>query len=160
MSFADSPHLWADIDDKKLDSPLWEKIFDHVMCFGTFDIFHPGHEFYLSTARKFAREMTVVIARDHRVISGKWKNPLQNENERLETVAEKFPDAHVILGDERDIFAPLRTLHPDLLAFGYDQRVPEEKIREFFPTVELVRIGGYETEKWKSSLLRDSNSIS
>jgi glycerol-3-phosphate cytidylyltransferase-like family protein len=79
---------------------------------------------------------------------------MHDENTRLRMVAQKFPDAHVILGDEHDIFAPLRTLHPDLLAFGYDQRVPEEKIRELFPTVELVRIGGYETTKWKSSLLR------
>ncbi len=65
-----------------------------------------------------------------------------------------FPDADVILGDESDIFAPIRTLHPDLLAFGYDQRVPEEKLHELFPTLEFVRIGGYETEKWKSSKLR------
>jgi glycerol-3-phosphate cytidylyltransferase-like family protein len=60
----------------------------------------------------------------------------------------------VILGDERDIFARIRTLHPDLLAFGYDQRVPEDKIGELFPDIEIVRVGGYETEKYKSSLLR------
>ncbi len=43
---------------------------------------------------------------------------------------------------------------PDVLAFGYDQRVPEEKIHELFPKIEIRRIGGYETDKWKSSLLR------
>lgn len=154
MSFADSLHLWAISDDISLDNPLWEKRFDHVMCFGTFDIFHPGHEYYLSTARKFACEMTVVIARDHRVISGKWRTPIHDEDTRLENVARKFDDARVILWDEQDIFAPLRTHHPDLLAFGYDQRVPEEKIRELFPHIEIVRIDGYETERWKSSLLR------
>ena len=41
------------------------------MCFGTFDIFHPGHEHYLREAEKMADLMTVVIARDHRVFSGK-----------------------------------------------------------------------------------------
>ncbi len=45
--------------------------FSHVMCFGTFDIFHPGHEHYLREAEKMADLMTVVIARDHRVFSGK-----------------------------------------------------------------------------------------
>jgi glycerol-3-phosphate cytidylyltransferase-like family protein len=60
----------------------------------------------------------------------------------------------VILGDASDIFAPLRQYAPDILAFGYDQKVPEEEIRELFSHIEIVRIGGYEVEKWKSSLLR------
>lgn len=154
MSFADSPHLWADTHDISVDNPLWEKRFDHVMCFGTFDIFHPGHEYYLSSARKFAREMTVVIARDARVLQVKWRPPQDDELLRLKNVQESFPHAHVILGDESDIFAPLRTYSPDILAFWYDQRVPEEKIRELFPYIEIIRVGWYETEKWKSSLLR------
>ena len=41
------------------------------MCFGTFDIFHLGHAYYLSEASRLADHMTVVIARDHRVFSGK-----------------------------------------------------------------------------------------
>jgi glycerol-3-phosphate cytidylyltransferase-like family protein len=63
----------------------------------------------------------------------------------------------VILGHESDIFEPIRSLHPDLLAFGYDQRVPEDKIRELFPDITIVRIVGHETDKWKSSLLRDEH---
>ncbi len=136
------------------DKELPEKWFDHVMCFGTFDIFHPGHIFYLSEAAKYASQMTVVIARDHRVFAGKWHDPIHSEGERLEQVWSAFPEANVILGDEQDIFAPIRELSPDLLAFGYDQRVPIEKLRELFPNIEIVRIGWHETEKWKSSLLR------
>ena len=61
----------------------------------------------------------------------------------------------VILGDEKDIFVPLRLYKPDILAFGYDQYVPEDKIRQLFPDIEIVHIGGYETERWKSSILRE-----
>lgn len=61
----------------------------------------------------------------------------------------------MIIGDEKDIFAPLRMYAPDVLAFGYDQRVPEEEIKKLFPNIEIIRIGGYEIEKWKSSLLRE-----
>jgi FAD synthetase len=154
MSFADSPHQEADTHGIYTREPHTDERFDHVMCFGTFDIFHPGHEFYLSQSQKFAHKMTVVIARDHRVFSGKWRDPVHDESVRLQSVQSVFPTAHVILGDERDIFAPIRELHPDLLAFGYDQRVPEDKIRELFPDITIVRIGGHETEKWKSSLLR------
>ena len=152
---------FPDPSDSIAEKTIWnsykahgEKQFDHVMTFGTFDIFHPGHVFYLSEAQKFARKMTVVVARDARVLSGKWRSPFDNENMRLSNVQKSFPDANVILGDEVDMFAPIRTLHPDILAFGYDQRVPEEKLHELFPALEFVRIGGYETEKWKSSILR------
>lgn len=99
--------------------------------------------------------MIVVIARDHRVTSGKGRSSIHDEDTRLKSVQGAFPDAIVILGDMVDMFAPLRTYQPDVLAFGYDQKVPEEKIRELFPDIEIVRIGGYQTEKWKSSLLRD-----
>ncbi len=71
-------------------------------------------------------------------------------------MGREFPDARVILGDELDIFAPIRELCPDLLAFGYDQRVPEDIIREKFPNITIIRIGGYEIQKYKSSLLRKS----
>ncbi len=145
---------------KNRDKPILDKEFDHVMCFGTFDIFHPGHEFYLREAQKFAQKMTIVIARDARVLSGKWRPPIDDESTRLSKVKKAFPDADVILGDESDIFAPLRALQPDILAFGYDQRVPEDKIKELFPNIAIVRVGGYETDKYKSSKLRHSHSKS
>jgi glycerol-3-phosphate cytidylyltransferase-like family protein len=63
----------------------------------------------------------------------------------------------VILGDESDIFVPIRLYEPDILVFGYDQQVPEEQIRELFPEIEIVRIGSYEPERWKTSLLREKH---
>jgi FAD synthetase len=128
------------------------------MTFGTFDIFHPGHQYYLSEAKNLADHMTVVIARDHRVFSGKWRDPLHDEQTRLQWVKTAFPEATVILGHESDIFAPIREHTPDLLAFGYDQRVPENKLEELFPHIQIVRIGGFETEKWKSSILRNNHT--
>ncbi len=125
------------------------------MCFGTFDTFHPGHEYYLSESAKLAERMTIVIARDHRVFSGKWRDPIHDELVRKESVERVFPDAEVILGHSCDIFAPIRDRWPDILSFGYDQRVPEEKIHDFFPAIEIVRISWFEPEKHKSSLMRE-----
>ena len=157
MSSADHPYPDAknSITNNQKSSPKLH--FSHVMCFGTFDIFHPGHEHYLSTAQELADHMTVVIARDHRVFSGKWRDPVHTELLRRDIVERAFPDASVILGNESDIFAPIRELHPDLLVFGYDQRVPESKIKELFPGIEIMRVGGHEVEKYKSSLLRDEH---
>jgi FAD synthetase len=38
-----------------------------VMTFGTFDLFHPGHVYYLSEAESLGDELIVIIARDERV---------------------------------------------------------------------------------------------
>jgi glycerol-3-phosphate cytidylyltransferase-like family protein len=102
--------------------------------------------------------MFIVIARDARVEALKKRKPHDDEEARLANVAHAFPHATVILGDESDIFAPLRTYEPHILVFGYDQRVPEDRIREFFPTTEIARIGSYEPERWKSSLIREKIS--
>ncbi len=59
------------IDAKNRSQKSLKTHFSHVMCFGTFDIFHPGHHYYLSEASSLADRMTVVIARNHRVLSGK-----------------------------------------------------------------------------------------
>ncbi len=155
MSFADPTYSDAKNSINITPDSDSKKIFEVVMCFGTFDIFHPGHAYYLSRAQKLAKKMIVVIARDHRVISGKWKTPIHSENERLQSVKSNFSNATIILGDEYDIFAPLREYAPDILAFGYDQRVPEEKINQLFPLMQIVRIDGFETDVWKSSILRN-----
>lgn len=71
MAIPDLSHSDAEKTCPYSDSSHTEKQFDHVMCFGTFDIFHPGHVFYLSEAQKFAHEMTIVIARDKKVLAVK-----------------------------------------------------------------------------------------
>lgn len=75
MAFTESSHTGAKNREINITNPvlLTEKNhkYAHVMCFGTFDIFHPGHEYYLGEAQKLADIMTIVIARDHRVFSGK-----------------------------------------------------------------------------------------
>lgn len=38
-----------------------------VMTFGTFDVFHPGHRFYLSEARKLGNRLLVIVALDSTV---------------------------------------------------------------------------------------------
>lgn len=66
MSFTESSHL----DAKNRDSviPAGRGIQQKkVMAFGTFDIFHPGHVYYLTEAERLGDTFTIVIARDERV---------------------------------------------------------------------------------------------
>lgn len=59
-----------------------------------------------------------------------------------------------ILGDEKNIFAPIEKYKPEILAFGYDQKAPEEILKEKFPKITTIRIESFKPEKYKSSILR------
>ena len=94
------------------------------MVFGTFDLFHPGHQFYISEAKKFCKNLIVIIARDSRVQSRKGITPNNNEQLRQKNV-QNFLDENfqndrkniAILGSEENIFAPLEKYQPEILIF-------------------------------------------
>ncbi len=124
------------------------------MAFGTFDLFHPGHAYYLREAAKLWDELIVIVARDARVLTMKLRSPIHTELTRLDNVVHAFPEAMVLLGDEKDMMEPLRIYAPDIIALWYDQFFPEERVRSVLPNVWVVRIDGFMTDVHKSSLLR------
>ena len=58
-----------------------------ALAFGTFDIFHKGHEFYLKQAGKYGK-LYVIVARDSTVKKVKGKYPLNNEKKRLKVIQD------------------------------------------------------------------------
>jgi len=116
-----------------------------VMVFGTYDIFHKGHEYFLNKASEYGK-LVIVLARDETVkeIKGKPLNSEENRKRYLEASGYE-----VYLGGLGDKMEIVRKINPDLICLGYDQdSFGVEK--EF----EVVRIEGFEVEKYKSSLLR------
>lgn len=78
MAFTESSHFDAKNRAKK------------VMAFGTFDLFHPGHVFYLSEAERYGDDLIVVIARDNRVEKLKGRRPKDDEQTRQKNVNYAF----------------------------------------------------------------------
>jgi FAD synthetase len=125
-----------------------------VMGFGTFDAFHPGHLFYLKQLKVLGGELFIVIARDKNVERIKGKAPHFKEMERLSAVEEAGIADRVILGHESDFFQVLREHAPDILGFGYDQRVDIEAIQADFPHIEIARLEAHQPHRFKSSLIK------
>ena len=130
-----------------------------VMAFGTFDILHPGHEFYLKQAKKIGDKLVVVVARDENVKKLKGKLPLNNEMERLALVKSLDFVNEVVLGDrEMRKWAVVKRFHPTKIALGYDQWASIPSLRGELAKIglqpEIVRIKAFEPEKNKSSLLK------
>lgn len=122
-----------------------------VMIFGTFDKFHPGHEFVLKEAMKRG-DVTVIVARDANVERIKGKRPHYDERIRVAAIKTAFPAANVRLGDDENFLAPIRKFQPDLILLGYDQRLPPGVTDADLPCA-VERLPGHEPHKYKSSLL-------
>ncbi len=123
-----------------------------VLAFGTFDLFHPGHEFFLSEAKKHGDRLVVVVARDANVERIKGQRPQDSEQLRLARVQAFGAVDEARLGYEdwsrhRDV---LNDIRPDVICLGYDQQdtLPQG------PPWRVVRIAAFHPEQYKSSLLR------
>lgn len=123
-----------------------------VMIFGTFDDLHPGHTFLIGEAQKRG-DLTVVVAQDANVQRIKGRPPIESQEHRMAAIQSAFPSAHVVLGDAEDFLKVIRDHNPDLLLFGYDQKLPPS-IAESDIDVPIERLPAFEPEVHKSSLRR------
>ena len=117
-----------------------------VVATGTFDILHPGHLYYLKESKKMGDELWVIVARDANV---KHKPcPIIPEEQRRQIVAALKPVDQAILGDQTDMFRPIKEIQPDVITIGFNQHFDEPTLRQQLIerglAPEIVRIGKYE----------------
>ena len=129
-----------------------------VMCFGTFDLLHKGHEFYLKEAKKLGDYLVVVVALDGTVRAIKGRAPELNLETRIRRLKELGIADRIIPGNPGDKLKVVEDEKPDLLCFGYDQTSftenVTEKLNERGLSVETIRLKAHHPDKYKSSLLR------
>jgi len=116
-----------------------------VLAGGVFDILHPGHVFFLESARRLGDALCAVVARDETVRDRK-RIPVVPERQRLEMLRALKPVDVALVGAE-DMREVIRRVVPDVIALGPDQRHTEEEIQEMCRALKLecrvVRLGRY-----------------
>ena len=129
-----------------------------VMCFGTFDILHAGHKFYLSEAKKLGGFLAVVVARDETVKAVKGRLPLHSESVRVHNLQQLRIADKVILGNPGDKLKVVQDEKPDVICLGYDQTFFTDDIKQKLLQrgldVEVVRLPAFKPEVYKSSLIK------
>ena len=133
------------------------------MCFGTFDLLHPGHDAYVRQAASFGRrgkaknEVIVVVARDRTVVEVKGQLPLTNEQDRRARVEAHPLVTKAILGKEGDKYAVIEDEAPDVLFLGYDQQAFTERLESELVSrglsIRVVRGEPFEPERYHTSIL-------
>ena len=124
-----------------------------IVATGTFDILHPGHVYFLSESRKLGDELWVIVSREKNV---KHKPlPVVSEEQRLSMIQSLKCVDHAVLGDENDMFKPIREIAPDVITLGYNQYFDDNKLRSDLEKqgikAEVVRIPAYMGAKFTSS---------
>ena len=131
-----------------------------VLTFGTFDHLHPGHNSYLSQARKYGNQLISIVALDKTVEKIKWSAPDHNQHQRLEALQKLWlPDHIVVLWDPDNVYQCLHDRTPDVIFLWYDQHSFDEGILEYSRSHGLkepiiIRGESYMPGVYKSSLMR------
>jgi len=130
------------------------------MVFGTYDIFHKGHQKFFQQAKRLGNYLIVVVARDLHVKAAKSNFPINKEVQRSKIVRRTKLADKVILGSKtHNFYRTIRTYQPAIIALGYDQKPSLRELRKDLKRhrlakIELVRLRSYQPEIYKSSKLK------
>ena len=123
-----------------------------VVVFGTFDMLHPGHLWFLKAAKRYGTELVVVVSRDATVRAEKHHRPVLRERERLTMVRALRCVSRAELGDTPGRWTMIRKLKPDVICIGHDQNTKHPALKDH--AVRVVRIRAYRRNRYHSSQFR------
>ncbi len=111
-----------------------------ILVGGCFNSIHPGHIYFLQEAKKLASELIVVLTNDKNnkkpyAISVKERKKLL----KFLNIADK-----ILIGDPKDKTKVVKKIKPDIIALGYDQKIPEGL--ENFKYIRIKKLGTYSTK--------------
>lgn len=113
-----------------------------ILTYGTFDVFHYGHERILSRAADLGTQLFVGISSDS-FNAVKGKKAFQADDERAESVQAFVPFAHVFAENSFDQKThDIRKLKIDILVMGDDWEGRFDYLRDLCQVVYLKRTAG------------------
>ena len=98
-----------------------------IVAMGTFDILHPGHLHYLSSAGARGDELHVIVARRDNVTHK--SRPVCPDRQRVEMVDALAVVDEAHLGHSEDYYVPIERIDPAEIVLGYDQHHDDDAVR-------------------------------
>lgn len=143
-------------DQIQQDVEMVQKTEDYVLTFGTFDILHPGHEYYLKNAKMHGDKIVMILATDANVLRFKNRLPRNNQEMRLQNIQQSFQFLDtVLIGEGNNPFQWLEIYKPKVICLGYDQMGFSDKLDTYIEKENLdtkvVRIQPFCEDIYKSS---------
>jgi len=129
-----------------------------VLVFGTFDVVHPGHRYFLQQARTRGDRLVASIARDSFVARFKGKRPVHDELARLHHVLDTgLVDEAFLSDEETGTFSVIARVKPDVICLGHDQEALRENLLAWMKRkgerAAVETLDALEPGRYKSSIL-------
>ena len=134
-----------------------------VLVFGTFDLLHEGHRYFLNQAKNFGNILIAVVARDDFVIRRKGRRPEAPMEERIK-ILESTGLTNEIYPADREIgsYHILRAALPDVICLGYDQKELKSNLEAWLEVhhkpLEIHVLPPFKEDIFKTTLLRKRNT--
>ena len=132
-----------------------------VLVFGTFDLLHEGHRYFLSQATKFGDTLIAVVARDDFVEERKGYRPSVPMERRMQMLIDENLASEVYPADrEIGSYHILKEAQPEVICLGYDQKELKTNLEawlaEHHKPLEIHVLPPFDEHIYKTSLLRES----
>lgn len=131
-----------------------------VMCFGTFDILHPGHIRFFDAAQKLGDELFVVVSRDERREKITGKRPVHTQKERMAVIDALKPVKQAVAGKRGDILAVVSEIKPHVIALGHDQVYGVEVLERWCASQvrppHIVRLPAFNRKRYSTSRIKET----
>lgn len=133
------------------------------MAFGTFDLLHPGHKYFLKQAKRRGDYLIVIIARDSTVKAVKGKMPIHNEKQRQQAVKGLNLADKAVFGSLSNKYAAIKKYRPDVICLGYDQKFfvdkLQRKLSEFKLETKIIRLKPFKPNLYKTSIIKNEKQF-
>ncbi len=99
-----------------------------VLCGGRFNFLHKGHEYFLKKSKEHGDYLIVVIAHDSHNLKKEERKQMEQRKRQIEDLG--IADM-VLIGDPEDFFKVVVKEKPQVIALGWDQKLPfpESKLK-------------------------------
>jgi len=103
-----------------------------VLVFGTFDIIHPGHQWFLRKAASYGDRLVAVVSRDRFVRDWKGKSTVRDEVSRIHDLEESgLVDQAVLSDPEIRTYRIVDEIQPDIICLGHDQSALLDDLKDW-----------------------------
>lgn len=128
-----------------------------VLVFGTFDVIHPGHKFFLQQAALYGDKLIAIIARDEFVQKTKQKSPVHTEADRMNHIIKSGLVNDACLSDPvTGSYNVVSKFMPNVICFGHDQTRLLNSFKKWLDKeridVEIVIIDPFKRNRYSSTI--------
>ena len=147
-------NVWDLKNQIQKDVDIAKKLKYNVLTFWTFDILHPGHEYYLNSAKMHGNSLITIVAtakNREKTIGNIPRNSLES---RVESLALLGISDIIEEWSEDNPMVWLDMYKPKVICLWYDQKGFSELLDEASSGIDIIRIDSYYPEQFKSSKLK------